>query len=88
MEELQKHERQMKEKGADAEGLVQKIRRGQEQYMGAFRKGKGFLNGCLTRLDALGLAKSSGGGKMGSSRQRKRFSDDVIPRNDMLCAGF
>ena len=64
MEELQKHERQMKEKGADAEGLVQKIRRGQEQYMGAFRKGKGFLNGYLTRLDALGLAKSSGGGKM------------------------
>ena len=64
MEELQKHERQMKEKGADAEGLMQKIRRGQEQYMGAFRKGKGFLNGYLTRLDALGLAKSSGGGKM------------------------
>ena len=64
IEELQKHERQMKEKGADAEGLMQKIRRGQEQYMGAFRKGKGFLNGYLTRLDALGLAKSSGGGKM------------------------
>ena len=64
IEELQKHERQMREKGADAERLMQKIRQGQEQYMGAFQRGKKFLNGYLTRLDALGLSQSSGGGKM------------------------
>lgn len=64
IEELQKHERQIREKGADAESLMQKIRQGQEQYMRAFRKGKKFLNGYLARLDSLGLSKSSGGGKM------------------------